>query len=117
MGCRLHSRHQELILWRDLLLHTLLLLGIFHLVLNLVQIDVHVGGPAALTLIWTGTVLFNQLSADCVRMVTNSQMKHLFYEETHCFNSQLTFVVVDADDAVDALSGYKDILAEGAAHL
>ena len=117
VGRGLYTRHKELILGGDLLLHALLLLRVFHLVSNLVQIYVHVRGPTALTFVRTGASLFDQLSANGMRMMTNSQMKHLLHKETHCFHSKLAFVVVNADDAVDALIGHKDVLAEGAAHL
>jgi len=117
VGRRLYTSHEELVLGGDLLLHTLLLLGFLNLVLDLVQIDVHLRGPASLALIWPGASLFDQSATNGVRMMANSQMKHLLDKETHRFDSQSALVVVNADDAVDALIGHKDVLAERATHL
>lgn len=113
----LNSCHEELVFWGDLLLNTLLLLGVLDFVLDLVQVYVHVRRPATLTFVRTCTALFNQLSAHGVRMVSNSQMEDLFDEEVYIFDGQLALVIVNANDSVDPLRRHKNVLRERASHL
>ena len=112
----LHTSHHELVLWGDILLHTLLLLRLSDIVLDLRQIKGQSGAPVAITSIGSHNALLHKPVGVGVRVVLSLHGKALLNKELDGLDLELASLVVDLNLALAVLIGQKHILVEDTAH-
>ena len=94
VGSCLHSRHHELVLWGELLDLTLLLFLSSHFILDLGQIERHLGGPVGVASFRpVDSLIYESMSMD-VTVVTASDSQDLLDVEADSMGIQLAFPVV-----------------------
>ena len=112
----LNTSHHELVLWGDILLHTLLLLRLGDIVLYLRQIKGQSGAPITITSIGSHNELLHKLVGVDVRVVLSIHGKALINKELDGLNFELASLVVDLNLALAVLIGREHILVEDTAH-
>ena len=112
----MHTGHHELIFWRDSLLDTLLLLGVYDLVADFAEVNLHWRLPVSHASVRSLDRLVHKPVAVSVTMATSVDGQALFNEEANSVSIKLAVLVVDFDMAIGDLVGQEDVLFENRAH-
>ena len=88
MASRLDSSHHELILWRERLHNTLLLLLCSNIVFDLIKFEAHVGGPVGYASHGTLNLLIDKSCGVSMAVVANLNTQDLFNVEAYPISIQ-----------------------------